>query len=446
MRDFSGKGSLWCINPEFRPQILDAVRQLNPTSDINKISSIAYFQDVLESQKTTSLSPNNNHLLAGNSSPTISRSTMSQSKGVNFKRSHSALNQSQLPGAIINPKIVASLNTNRRAFVDPSSMPLDLSMNSQKMRNLMANSNSSGKNLNNMDARRANLLLKNISKSLSFIEQSGGAGSTQDGSELDAVNALLSMKSNSARPSSSSTILNPLLFKNSNLMRHKPSAESSSSSSNMPSTSASAHQSKADTKSRRKQILKPPTKKVVEVEKKQINYEEDFDDQEDDLMDGDEEDDEFRMLEEEEEVESGEVHNEFRWSNQAASASSSTNKLKRPAESHNASSNKKSKKLLVKLPCFKAKKSAHVDINHDDDDVGDDEPEEGELRSRSDEEAARYRLQQQQHQQVVDLAHLASLKAINALLELSRAAKIIEEQKQLKAASSKSSKDGSNKK
>lgn len=462
MRDFSGKGSLWCINPEFRAQIIDQVRKLNPTNDINKISSISYFQDVLESQKT-SLSPNNNPIpgspATNRSMTTMTSQNQIKSKGL-FKRSHSALNQSQMPGAIINPKIASQLaSLNRRSLVDTSSMPLDLSMNSssQKMRNLMS---TSSKHLNNMDARKANLLLKNISKSLSFIEQSGQQNQDGNSSELDAVNALLSMKSNNnnnnTRPTS--TVLNPLLqFKNASQMRHRPSNESSSC---LPSTSSSfAHQNKADTKSRRKQILKPPTKKV-DIEKKQMNYE-DFD--EDELMDDDELN-EFRMLDEEdengeggeEEVESGEVHaemrereeNEFSWN--SSSNSKNNNKLKRPAESRpQQQSSKKSKKLLVKLPCFKAKKShaqAHVNVDNDNDN-DDDEPEEGELRSRSDEEAARYRLQQQQqqqHQQVVDLAHLASLKAINALLELSRAAKIIEEQKQQKASTS--SKSSNNKK
>jgi hypothetical protein len=47
MRDFSGKGSLWCINPEFRPLLIDML-QKTPTHEQHKLACIPLFQDVAE--------------------------------------------------------------------------------------------------------------------------------------------------------------------------------------------------------------------------------------------------------------------------------------------------------------------------------------------------------------------------------------------------------------
>ena len=53
MRDFSGKGSLWCINPEFRPFLIESLLK-TPTHEQHKLANIPYLQDVSESPKATS--------------------------------------------------------------------------------------------------------------------------------------------------------------------------------------------------------------------------------------------------------------------------------------------------------------------------------------------------------------------------------------------------------
>lgn len=54
MRDFSGKGSLWSINPEFRPLLVDSLLK-TPTHEQNKLASIPCLQDVSEVPKVASL-------------------------------------------------------------------------------------------------------------------------------------------------------------------------------------------------------------------------------------------------------------------------------------------------------------------------------------------------------------------------------------------------------
>lgn len=50
MRDFSGKGSLWCINPIYRPMLLDNLAKIGLEYD--RLNAIACLQDIVESPKS----------------------------------------------------------------------------------------------------------------------------------------------------------------------------------------------------------------------------------------------------------------------------------------------------------------------------------------------------------------------------------------------------------
>ena len=52
MRDFSGKGSLWCVDPEIRSKLLEAIGKLRPNE---QLSSISYLQDATETTRNSLL-------------------------------------------------------------------------------------------------------------------------------------------------------------------------------------------------------------------------------------------------------------------------------------------------------------------------------------------------------------------------------------------------------
>jgi forkhead box protein N len=55
MRDFSGKGSLWCIDPEFRPLLIESLLK-TPTHEQHKLANIPFLQDVSESPRAAASS------------------------------------------------------------------------------------------------------------------------------------------------------------------------------------------------------------------------------------------------------------------------------------------------------------------------------------------------------------------------------------------------------
>lgn len=84
MRDFSGKGSLWCLRPDARAKLNDALNHRD-TSDLIPLLSLSCFKDVSESFKPGIIQPTK---LIKN-------------------RSTSALQSA--PGAMLNPKLTQRL-------------------------------------------------------------------------------------------------------------------------------------------------------------------------------------------------------------------------------------------------------------------------------------------------------------------------------------------------
>lgn len=157
MRDFSGKGSLWCINPQFRPALIELIHKND-----DKIAGIPFLQDVPETPT--------------NSTPKVLPSLVSQT--------------------IINPKIISQL-INRNSLIAAAS-PKNSSSNMSLMPRITT--------VNKLTSS------KPLSKSSSH--------------EMDAVNALLTMKSRS----------------------------------NSSNQAVSSNQEK---KGRRKLLLRPPIKNVI---------------------------------------------------------------------------------------------------------------------------------------------------------------------------------------
>lgn len=185
MRDFSGKGSLWCLNPDTRPKLIEALERTR-TNDLNHLLHVPYLQDISESVKPVSINTNPVHKLTKN-------------------RSASALNAA--PMTIINPRLTQKLN-----------------FNAQTSPNKQTPCKQSLKSL----AKQAPVVVSPAV--LKTHKKQQQQPNSSDLTELDAVNALLSMKSRA---------------------------------SSMPSQTES-DESKATVEvkqGRRKQVFKPPIKK-----------------------------------------------------------------------------------------------------------------------------------------------------------------------------------------
>ena len=201
MRDFSGKGSLWCVNPNIRPLIQEALTKTQ------NYEQIPYLKDVVtESPKTTTSNNNNNN----NNSQTINQPTtvtlnrslinncnnILQANKTNKKR----FSIENAKPAILNPKLINRVKPTITQVINRSSSTLSID----------SNSNSNQQN------------------------------SDECCTEMDAVNALLSMK---ARSSSM-----PVNFNKSNDNSHLNNLESSNRGG------------------RRKQVFKTPIKRKLSQE------------------------------------------------------------------------------------------------------------------------------------------------------------------------------------
>lgn len=151
MRDFSGKGSLWCINPETRPKLIEALERTR-TNDLNHLLHVPYLQDISESVKPVSVNTNPVQKLTKN-------------------RSASTLNAA--PMTIINPRLTQKLNFNAQTS------PNKQTLGKQSLKSL---------------AKQAPVVVSPaVLKTHKKLQQQ--QPNSSDLTELDAVNALLSMKS-----------------------------------------------------------------------------------------------------------------------------------------------------------------------------------------------------------------------------------------------------------
>ena len=104
MRDFSGKGSLWCINPEFRPLLIEMLHK-TPLNEQHKLARIPFFQDVAETPTTPPAT-----LATTTTTPTKVNSSSAhgfESKKASATKKRS-VTQPCMP-TIINPKIISQL-------------------------------------------------------------------------------------------------------------------------------------------------------------------------------------------------------------------------------------------------------------------------------------------------------------------------------------------------
>lgn len=129
MRDFSGKGSLWCINPEYRPLLIDTLLKMPMDSEQHQLACIPFLQDVAEVPKSASSSANLfdqlNSLQRSNSlTPSKSAVTSALNKAAKAlvkQRSSSTIGQQlktpptpsphQLTTTIINPRLASRFMT-----------------------------------------------------------------------------------------------------------------------------------------------------------------------------------------------------------------------------------------------------------------------------------------------------------------------------------------------
>jgi hypothetical protein len=225
MRDFSGKGSLWCVDPKLRACLLDIFQKCTISANLDELANNSNLKDIHES-------PVKNQIrhLSGD---------LSQKKNIKIKLTHplaAANSQAQAKNAqqptIINPKLIARLNTNPPKITNI------------KTNNLLLKSNS-------FNSAAAPVHLNNRSN-------------PEVCSEMDAVKALLSMKS---KATSMPTIL---------------ADDEKATGSNQIDES----------KNRRKQLLKQPTKKCSkydedEEDDENVNVEEDY------FIDEEDEDEDF---------------------------------------------------------------------------------------------------------------------------------------------------------
>lgn len=183
MRDFSGKGSLWCTSIEARPILLEIMNAIEKSrsNDLSRLLNTPFLQDINEPVKQTSIiSP----------TPRISKNRSSSSLG-------------SAPMTIINPRLTHKLTFQKnQAITKVSHKSLKPQLNSQ----LAANQ-------------------QKTAKSIDKTQENNGI------TDLDAVNALLSMKSRASSMPSHTT------------------------------SSSAAIESAASKPGRRKQVFKPPIKK-----------------------------------------------------------------------------------------------------------------------------------------------------------------------------------------
>lgn len=151
MRDFSGKGSLWCINPDRRPKLLEVLEKTR-NNDLQSLLHLPYLQDISESVKPVSINTNPVQKLTKN-------------------RSASAL--SAAPMTIINPRLTQKLNFNAQTS------PTQGKVTHQSLKSLSKPA----------PVVVSPAVLKTHRKPLQQPP------TKSDLTELDAVNALLSMKS-----------------------------------------------------------------------------------------------------------------------------------------------------------------------------------------------------------------------------------------------------------
>lgn len=100
MRDFSGKGSLWCINPEHRTTLVEQFNQCRLMNDFTKLSAMPQLQDTSEHPTV--------HVQSVHHLPKI-HCNVTHSSNANF-RSRLPTSFSQAPSKpIINPRIAEKM-------------------------------------------------------------------------------------------------------------------------------------------------------------------------------------------------------------------------------------------------------------------------------------------------------------------------------------------------
>jgi len=224
MRDFSGKGSLWCIDPKIRSDLLEIFKKCTISNNLDDLAKNVNLKDINEM-------PFKQQQIRANSNDSR--------KNVRYKVS--ALGEQQNPTkTILNPKLVARLNTSNQT---------NKSVNLPKITNVVTgNKSSSFLKSNSFNSRNVS------SAPVSLV-----AGNLEVSSEMDAVKALLSMKSKAASMPTVLTNETKLIEDNASF-----------------------------SKNRRKQLFKQPIKKS-------LKYDEDEDDEND-------EDDYFIEEEEDQEI------------------------------------------------------------------------------------------------------------------------------------------------
>jgi hypothetical protein len=222
MRDFSGKGSLWCVDTKLRACLLDIFQKCTTSANLDELAKNLNLRDIHESPVKNQI----RHLSVD----------LSQKKNIKIKLIHPSVSnsQSQTKNAqqptIVNPKLIARLNSNP-----------------PKITNVKSN----------------NLLLKSNSFNSAASTNLNSCSNLDACSEMDAVKALLSMKSKAA---SMPTIL---------------ADDEKTTGLNQIDES----------KNRRKQLLKQPTKKCSKYDEEED--EENVDVEEDYFIDEEEDDEEF---------------------------------------------------------------------------------------------------------------------------------------------------------
>ena len=166
MRDFSGKGSLWCINPEYRESLIENVKRCG--SDFVKLAEIKLLQDVNEntsgggsassSSSTIGIrSSSASSLSSPNTSSRLNKTSikfgMDQPVRINERLNHHrSLNNKNMGAAYINPNIRSLTKANNPYMKQPI-------YKAQINTNLAVNSGSNGKYSHKIDIKTINLSL-----------------------------------------------------------------------------------------------------------------------------------------------------------------------------------------------------------------------------------------------------------------------------------------------
>jgi hypothetical protein len=250
MRDFSGKGSLWCISSVHRAILLDALLEESPIQQEQKLIGQAFLQDISETTK----SPNS--VAAANIS--ISRPKVGKSSSL---PTTPLISLSSSKSSLLAPVI-----SSKEGAISSSSTRLNsILLNKYK---LTSNSSLGQSKLPKITSVTKNEKGKSSGASSENLSKQSRNDSESNFSDMDAVNALLSMRSKTS--SSSSIQINERQGINSTFMKSYSFDGTSSSTSTSISIDTSNNrvtQPKSQTsvetrtRSRRKQILKPPTKK-----------------------------------------------------------------------------------------------------------------------------------------------------------------------------------------